>query len=79
MLVHPRPRYTRTTLYFGLARPAGTITEKQWKVFVREDISRVFPRDLRSGKLGQWRSADGRMNQERAKVLLLVHANSCSP
>ena len=35
--------YTRTTLYFGLARPAGTITEKQWKVFVRDEITPRFP------------------------------------
>jgi hypothetical protein len=72
-------RYTRTTLYFGLARPAGTITEKQWKVFVRENISPRFPQGFTIWEAdGQWRSADGRINQERAKVLLLVHANSAA-
>jgi hypothetical protein len=70
-------RYTRTTLYFGLAKPAGTITERQWKVFVREDITPRFPQGFTIWEAhGQWRGADGRINQERAKVLLLVHANS---
>src|SRR4051794_32526732 len=35
--------YTRTTLYFGLARPAGTITEREWKTFVRDEIMPRFP------------------------------------
>ena len=66
--------YTRTTLYFGLARPAGTISERQWKAFVRDEITRRFPQGFTIWEAhGQWRGADGRISRERAKVLLLVH------
>jgi hypothetical protein len=71
--------YTRTTLYFGLARPAGTISEKQWKVFVRDEITPRFPQGFTMWEAhGQWRGADGKISRERAKVLLLVHGNSKS-
>lgn len=69
--------YTRTTLYFGLARPAGTISEKQWKVFVRDEITPRFPQGFTVWEAhGQWKGADGRISRERAKVLLLVHGDS---
>ena len=68
---------TRTTLYFGLARPAGTISEKQWKAFVREEVTPRFPQGFTVWQAdGQWRGADGRVNRERAKVLLLIHSNT---
>jgi hypothetical protein len=71
--------YTRTTLYFGLARPAGTISEKQWKLFVRDEITLRFPQGFTIWEAhGQWRGADGKISRERAKVLLLVHENSKS-
>lgn len=35
--------YTRTTLHFGLACRAGTISEKQWKVFVKDGITPKSP------------------------------------
>jgi hypothetical protein len=69
--------HTRTTLYFGLARPAGTITERQWKAFVREEVTRRFPQGFTIWQAdGQWRDGGGRVARERAKVLLLVHANT---
>jgi hypothetical protein len=71
--------YTRTTLYFGLARPAGTISEKQWKTFVREEVTARFPQGFTIWEAhGQWRGADGRISRERAKVLLLVHENTAA-
>ena len=69
--------YTRTTLYFGLARPAGTISGRQWKAFVRDEITSRFPQGFTIWEAhGQWRGADGKISRERAKVLLLVHANT---
>ena len=69
--------YTRTTLYFGLARPAGTISEKEWKVFVRDEITPRFPQGFTVWEAhGQWKGADGRISRERAKVLPLVHGDS---
>src|SRR5262245_15392235 len=69
--------YVRTTLYFGLARPAGTITERQWKQFLRSEVTTRFPQGFTVWEAdGQWRVADGRIARERAKVLLLVHSGS---
>ena len=71
--------YTRTTLYFGLARPAGTISEKQWKAFVREEVTSRFPQGFTIWEAqGQWQSADGHIGRERSKVLLLVHAGTAA-
>jgi hypothetical protein len=69
--------YARTTLYFGLAHPAGTISEKQWRTFVRDVVTPRFPQGFTVWQAdGQWRAADGRIARERAKVLLLVHTNT---
>jgi hypothetical protein len=69
--------FTRTTLYFGTARPAGTITTKQWKGFVRDEVTPRFPKGFTVWEAdGQWLGADGRIARERAKVLLIVHQNT---
>jgi hypothetical protein len=69
--------YTRTTLYFGLAHPAGTISEREWKLFLREEVTPRFPRGFTSWEAeGQWRNGDGRIAREPAKVLLIVHAGT---
>ena len=66
--------YTRTTLDFGLARPAGTISEKQWKAFVREEVTARFPQGFTVWEAqGQWQAANGQISRERSKILLLVH------
>jgi hypothetical protein len=71
--------YTRTTLYFGMARPQGTITEREWKAFVREEVTTRFPQGFTVWQAdGQWRTADGQIARERAKVLLLVHSGTLS-
>jgi len=69
--------YTRTTLYFGLARPAGPIREKQWKAFVREEVTSRFPQGFTVWEArGQWQSPNGHISRERSKVLLLVHSET---
>jgi hypothetical protein len=69
--------YTRTTLYFGLARPAGTISEKQWKNFVRDEVTSRFPQGFTIWEAqGQWQNAEGRISRERSKVLLLIHPDT---
>ena len=69
--------YTRTTLYFGLARPAGTISGKQWKAFVREEVTLRFPQGFTTWEAqGQWQAANGQISRERSKVLLLVHPDN---
>jgi hypothetical protein len=66
--------YIRTTLYFGLNRPAGMVSEGQWKGFLRDQVTPRFPQGLTVWEAnGQWQQSDGRIGRERAKVLLLVH------
>jgi hypothetical protein len=70
----PGTAYTRTTLYFGLSRPAGTITDADWQAFLREQVTPRFPEGLTVWEAdGQWRRPDASIAFERAKVLLLVH------
>ena len=32
----------RTTLYFGTARPKGSVTELEWQLFLRDEVTRRF-------------------------------------
>lgn len=67
----------RTTLYFGLARPTGSVTELEWQTFLRDEVTARFPEGLTVWEAdGQWRRPDGRIEHERSKVLLLVHADT---
>ncbi|HEV2131550.1 MAG TPA: DUF3574 domain-containing protein [Longimicrobiaceae bacterium] len=73
----PAAPQLRTILYFGLARPAGTITERECQDFMWDEVTPRFPDGLTVWEVdGQWRRADGTIIQERSKVLLLVHAET---
>jgi hypothetical protein len=64
----------RTTLYFGLNRRGGNVTDGQWKSFVRDEVTARFPQGLTVWEAGgQWRRSDGAIVRERSKILLLVH------
>jgi len=64
----------RTTLYFGLNRKTGNISENQWKTFLRQEVTPRFPQGLTVWQAGgQWRRTDGIIVRERSKILLLVH------
>jgi len=70
----PGSVHLRTTLYFGLTRPTGRVSERQWQNFLAEEVTPRFPDGLTVWQAdGQWRQTDGRISRERAKVLLLVH------
>ena len=67
----------RTTLYFGLNRKGCTVSEAQWRNFLRDHVTPRFPQGLTVWEAnGQWRRADGVIVREPAKVLLLVHDES---
>ena len=69
----------RTTLYFGLSHPSGTISESRWQAFLRDEVTPRFPNGLTVWEAnGQWRRADGHIGRERAKVLLLVHEETAT-
>lgn len=64
----------RTTLYFGLARPAGMVSETEWQAFLSNEVTPRFPDGLTVWEAdGQWRRPYGSIGRERAKVLLIVH------
>jgi len=67
----------RTTLYFGTTRPTGTVSELEWQVFLRDEVTKRFPEGLTAWDAqGQWQTPRGTIDQERSKVLLLVHPDS---
>src|SRR5688572_21388870 len=67
----------RTTLYFGLARPKGSVTELEWQIFLRDEVTSRFPAGLTVWEAeGQWRTPAGSLDHEQSKVLLLVHSDT---
>ena len=69
----------RTTLYFGLARPNGAVSELDWQLFLRDDVTVRFPEGLTVWDAsGQWRRSDGQLEHEGSKVLLLVHPDTAA-
>ena len=69
----------RTTLYFGLARPKGSVTELEWQIFLRDEVTRRFPDGLTVWEAeGQWRSPAGSIDHEQSKVVLLVHPDTAA-
>ena len=67
----------RTTLYFGLARPKGAVSELEWQVFLRDEVTKRFPDGFTVWEAeGQWRTPGGTIDHERSKVLLVVHPDT---
>jgi Protein of unknown function (DUF3574) len=67
----------RTTLYFGLSRPKGSVSELEWQIFLRDEVTRRFPDGLTVWQAeGQWLTPAGSIDREQSKVLLLVHADT---
>lgn len=67
----------RTTLYFGTSRPTGAVSELEWQIFVRDEVTTRFPDGLTVWDAhGQWKAPKGNIEQERSKVLLIVHPDS---
>jgi hypothetical protein len=66
----------RTELFFGHARPDGTvITEHEWDQFVADEISPRFPAGFTIVEArGQWRDAVERVIHESTRVVIVVHA-----
>jgi hypothetical protein len=70
---------TRTTLYFGLSRPKGSVSELEWQIFLRDEVTKRFPDGLTVWQAeGQWLTPAGSIEHEQSKVLLLVHADTAA-
>ncbi len=64
-------------LYFGTARPGGTVSAEEWSQFLQAVVTPRFPAGLTVWKAnGQWRSAAGSTEREASYVLSLVHPES---
>lgn len=69
----------RTTLYFGLSRPKGSVSELEWQIFLRDEVTKRFPEGLTAWEAqGQWMTPAGSIDREQTKVLLLVHADTAA-
>ena len=69
----------RTTLYFGSARPKGSVSELEWQLFLRDEVTTRFPDGLTVwDATGQWRGSQGSVEHERTKVLLIVHPDTAA-
>ena len=67
----------RTTLYFGMSRPKGAVSELEWQLFLRDEVTKRFPDGLTVWQAeGQWQTPGGRIDREQSKVLLLVHGDT---
>ena len=64
------------TLYFGTAKPAGSVAADEWAAFLEQVVTPRFPQGLTvSAAAGQWRGADGAIVREATHVLQLIHAD----
>ena len=69
----------RTTLYFGLSRPKGSVSELEWQLFLRDEVTKRFPDGLTAWQAeGQWLTPAGSIDREQSKVVLLVHPDTAA-
>jgi hypothetical protein len=67
----------RTMLFFGLSKPKGSVSELEWQLFLRDEVTPRFPDGLTAWDArGQWRAPAGSLEHEQSKVLLLVHPDT---
>src|SRR6186713_1316477 len=56
----------RTTLYFGLSKQKGSVSELEWQMFLRDEVTRRFPEGLTVWQAeGQWLTPAGGIDREQ--------------
>jgi hypothetical protein len=61
-------------LYLGLSMPGGEVSARQWRKFLREVVTPLFPEGLTVWDAkGQWQRSNGVIVRESSKVLQLIH------
>jgi hypothetical protein len=66
--------FARTELSFGTAKPGGAVTEEEFRTFLDEFVTPLFPDGLTVVKAdGQFRGADGVTIKEQSFVLILLY------
>lgn len=73
--VSPGEIWARTELFFGSAKPDGTVvTAEEFQQFLNEQITPRFPDGLTLlVGLGQFRGSSGTIEQERSMLLILLY------
>ena len=66
--------FARTELFFGTAKPGGAVTEEEFRTFLDEFVTPLFPDGLTVVKAdGQFRGADGVAIKEQSFALILLY------
>ena len=66
--------FARTELFFGTAKPGGAVTEEEFRTFLDEVVTPLFPDGVTVVKAnGQFRGADGVTIKEASFVLILLY------
>ena len=67
-------RWVEAQLFFGLSRPGGEVTSREWQSFVDDVITPAFPDGLTIlDGYGQWKNAQGQVVHEGCRVLILLY------
>jgi hypothetical protein len=67
-------RAVNDVMFFGAAKPVGTVTPGEWTEFLRTSVTPRFPQGLTVWQAsGQWQGADTVIVHEASFVLSLVH------
>jgi hypothetical protein len=70
-------RQVQARLFFGLHGSAGTVSEREWALFLAEIVTPRFPNGLTVFEVsGQWRGRASRLEREPARVVEIVHDDS---
>lgn len=68
-------RAVNDLMYFGTAKPGGSVTPQEWSEFLRGSVTPRFPKGLTVWPAsGQWQGADGTLTEEHSFVLSLLHS-----
>jgi hypothetical protein len=66
--------FVRTELFFGTAKPGGFVTDEEFKTFLDQVVTPLFPDGLTVIKAdGQFKGADGLTIKEDSYVLILLY------
>ncbi|QYO64089.1 DUF3574 domain-containing protein [Leptolyngbya sp. 7M] len=68
---------TEVSLYFGLAKPGGVISEAEWQAFLAREVTPRFKEGLTVlDAYGQYLDSSGTLIRENTKLVILIYANS---
>ena len=65
----------RVELVFGTAKTnGGMVSDADWNGFLESEVTPRFPEGLTVLKaLGQWRNANGKIEKEASRILVILH------